>query len=105
MSMTLSGADAGNYSLTQPPALQPISLAKELNVTGAVAADKVYDGTTHATISGAAVEGKVAGDVVNLSNGTTGEFAQASVGTGIEVNTSMSLSGADAANYTLVQPY
>ena len=35
---------------------------------------------------------------------TSGTFAQSDVGTAIAVSTSMTISGADVANYTLLQP-
>ncbi|KOH42808.1 hypothetical protein NC99_43650 [Sunxiuqinia dokdonensis] len=77
---------------------------KELTVTSAVAADKIYDGNTDATISGATLSGLVGSDDVTLGDAATGTFAQATVGTGISVGTAMTISGADAGNYTLTQP-
>src|SRR6056297_3088087 len=103
-SMTISGTDAGNYTLTQPGGLSADITAKELTVTGASAESKVYDGTTDATITGASINGMVSGDDVSLDNAGSGTFAQADVGTGINVSTSMTISGADAGNYTLTQP-
>jgi trimeric autotransporter adhesin len=101
--MTLSGGAAGNYTLTQPTLSANIT-AKTLTVTGAAAISKIYDGNTTATITGGALSGVVGSDVVTLSNNTTGTFATANLGTGIAVTTSMTLSGVDAANYTLTQP-
>lgn len=77
---------------------------KELTVINAVATNKVYDGTTAAIISGAELSGVVAGDTVNLGNDTSGTFADKNVGTGKAVTTAMTISGADASNYTLTQP-
>ncbi|RKD92121.1 MBG domain-containing protein [Mangrovibacterium diazotrophicum] len=102
-SMTISGDDAANYSLTQPSLTAAIT-TKELTVTGAKASDKVYDGSTTATISGASLSGVVGTDAVTLANSTTGTFNQAAVGSSIVVTTTMTLSGDDAANYTLTQP-
>ena len=104
VSMSLSGEDAGNYSLTPPAFLSADITSKELTVSGAAAEDKVYDGTVNASITGGSLEGIIGGDAVTLSGAGAGTFAQAGVGTGIAVTTSMSLAGADAANYTLVQP-
>jgi MBG domain (YGX type)/YDG domain/Secretion system C-terminal sorting domain len=101
--MGISGAASDNYSLTQPTLTATIT-AKELTVTGALAADKSYDGTTDATISGATLEGIVGSDDVALANDATGTFATANSGTDISVTTEMTLTGADAGNYTLVQP-
>jgi hypothetical protein len=76
--------------------------------TGIKANNKVYDGTTAATISLTNVNltGVISGDTVSLAtNGYTATFASASVGTGIGVTVSgLSLTGPSAANYTLSQP-
>ncbi|MGQ7870679.1 MBG domain-containing protein, partial [Sunxiuqinia sp. sy24] len=77
---------------------------KELTVTNAVAASKVYDGNTDAVISGATLSGILGSDDVTLGNTATGNFAQAEAGTNIAVTTSMTISGTDAENYTLTQP-
>ena len=65
--LTLTGADAGNYSLIQPTTTAKITAAT-LTVTGITAATKVYDDKTTATLStaGASLAGKVAVDVVTL---------------------------------------
>jgi|GEM_PF-1703243 len=104
VSLTLSGTAASNYSLTQPTGLTADITAKELTVIGAVASDKVYDGTTDAVITGADLSGVISGDEVILAGGETGTFAQADIGNNIAVTTSMTLSGADAGNYYLTQP-
>ncbi len=77
--------------------------AKELTVSGAVANDKTYDGNTHATISGASLVGIVGSDDVEL-DALVGTFAQATVGTDIEVTAALTLKGADKDNYSLTQP-
>jgi len=101
--MTISGTDSGNYTLTQPTLTGTIT-AKALTVTGAAVTSKVYDGTTAATISGAALSGAVSGDSVTLGSATSGTFANKNVGTGKTVATTMTLSGTDSGNYTLTQP-
>ena len=101
--MTLGGADAGNYSLSQPTLDADIT-AKELTVTGASGDNKVYDGNTDATITGGALVGVEAGDTVTLENAATGTFATATAGTNIAVTSYMTLGGADAGNYSLSQP-
>ena len=103
-SMTLSGVDEGNYSIAQPTTITADITAKELTVSGAIAANKVYDATTDATISGGSLIGLVGADIVNLTNANVGTFAQSDVGTAIDVTTSMTLSGADAGNYSVTQP-
>jgi hypothetical protein len=103
---TLGGADGWKYGLIlddAPTATADIT-AKGLNVVNAVAQNKVYDAGTEAVINGAELSGVVGDEDVTLDNHTTGTFAQSTVGTGITVNTAMTISGADAGNYTLVQP-
>ncbi|WP_107040339.1 YDG domain-containing protein [Brumimicrobium mesophilum] len=97
----LTGADAGNYTLTQPTLTADVT-PFGLTVSGAVADGKVYDGTTDATISGASLVGIIASDVVTLTS--TGTFADPNAATGIAVTSTMTLGGADGGNYTLTQP-
>ncbi|MCG2612178.1 YDG domain-containing protein [Flavobacterium sp. SM15] len=99
---TLSGAQSGNYTLTQPTGLTANITAKPLTVSGAVANNKVYDGTTTATISGATLVGVIAPDAVTLN--PSGTFATANVGVGIAVTSTSTISGAASGNYTLTQP-
>ena len=47
--LSLTGADAGNYVLTPPTTTANITAAT-LTVTGITASNKVYDGTTDATL-------------------------------------------------------
>ena len=107
--LSLSGSAAGNYTLTQPTAQATITSAG-LTVTGITAANKVYDGTTTATIntSSASLTGVIpidAGNVALLTAGATGSFVDANVGTGKVVTiTGLALSGSAAANYALTQP-
>jgi hypothetical protein len=105
--LTISGADSGNYTLTQPTTTANIT-AKNLTVSGVTASNKTYDRTTAATIdtSGATLNGVISGDTVTLNTGSaTGSFATATVGTGKTVTIAgLTISGADAANYTLTQP-
>jgi hypothetical protein len=100
---TITGTDIGNYILTQPIVTADITAAP-LTVSGATVANKEYDGTTTASISGSTLVGKIGSDVVNLANDTAGTFAQATPGTGIVVSTAMTLTGVDAGNYALSQP-
>ncbi len=76
--------NTGSYTIT-PKTLTP------------VASDKVYDGNTTAAVS---ATGLIAGDSVTLSG--SGTFASKNVGTYNNVGiTGITLSGADAGNYTL----
>ncbi|HNT02899.1 MAG TPA: YDG domain-containing protein, partial [Bacillota bacterium] len=102
--MTITGDDAGNYTIAQPVLATANITAKELTVINAEAQDKVYDGTADADIINAELSGVVDGDSVTLENNDAGTFAQATVGTGIEVTTNMTITGDDAGNYTIAQP-
>src|SRR3546814_10284040 len=68
-----------------------------------------YDGTTAATLdsSGGGLTGVFGGDTVTLvSGGASGAFATKNVGTDIPVTaTGYAISGADAGNYTVLQPF
>ena len=100
---SLSGADAGNYTLTaQPATVKATITAKDVTITGLSVVDKVYDGTTTATVSGtAAVSGAIGSDNVTVTDGTA-SFADKNVGTDKTVNfTGYGLGGADAGNYNL----
>jgi outer membrane protein OmpA-like peptidoglycan-associated protein len=107
--LTISGADADNYTLTQPTTTATI-LAKELTVTGVTALSRVYDSTTAATallsLGSAALSGKQGSDTVTLSTASaTATFATKTAETGKTVTVAgLTISGADAANYTLTQP-
>jgi hypothetical protein len=99
---TLSGAGASNYTLTQPTGLSANITPATLTVGGTNVANKVYDGTTTATLTGGTLSGVIGSDSVALTQ--AGAFASANAGTGIAVNASDTLSGAGASNYTLTQP-
>ena len=98
----LTGTDAGNYTVAQPTGLTADITAKPLTVT-ATASDKVYDGSTIATIANIELSGKVGDDTVSLDRTSmTAAFADADVGTNKAVKISgLSLTGKDAANYKL----
>ncbi len=73
-------------------------------ITGITAQDKVYDGSTSATLNtgSATFAGLIAGDTLTVSS-ATGNFVDKNVGTGKTVNiTGLVLGGADLANYNLV---
>jgi hypothetical protein len=105
--LTISGADSGNYTLSQPTTSADIT-AKGLTVSGITAGTKVYDGNTSATlnVSGAALVGVVSGDTVTLGTGSAaGAFANKNVGSGKTVQVSgLTISGTDSGNYSLAQP-
>jgi filamentous hemagglutinin family protein len=94
---------ASNYTLVGGTDWVKITPAP-LTVTGTTAANKVYDGTAVAALSGATLAGLLGSDAVTLGNSTIGTFSNKNVGTGKSVSTAMTISGADSANYSLTQP-
>lgn len=98
----LTGTDAGNYTLTGPTTTTADITQLEVNYTLS-AANKVYDATRTAPISGV-VSGLLAGDDVSFAV-FTGLFDTKTVGTGKTVTvTGAALAGADAGNYSLTGP-
>ena len=98
----LTGADAGNYTLTSPSGITADITPKALSVTGIVGVDRVYDATTSATVdsSGITFNGLVSGDSVTLDS-ITAEFADKNAASGKTVSLSgATYGGADAGNYT-----
>ena len=79
---------------------------KALTITGLTGNNKPFDGNANATASGTAVlSGVVGNDVVTLSGTPVFTFASANAGTGVAISaTGYTLTGADAGNYTLIQP-
>ncbi|MDE2348896.1 MAG: hypothetical protein KGL92_10375 [Gammaproteobacteria bacterium] len=97
-SFVLAGADAKDYTLVQPTGLTANVTPRPLNVT-ASGDNKVYDGTTVATVTLA--DNAIAGDALTI--GSTNAFLSKDVGTGKYVNVSnITLGGVDARDYTLV---
>ncbi len=105
----ITGDAAGNY-------LAPVNFTsddgviteKGLTIIGAVADDKVYDGTTDAVVdfTSASLDGVVDGDVVSINSaGYSATFSQSDVGTDIVVTvTGVTLDGTAADNYEVAQP-
>jgi hypothetical protein len=73
-----------------------------LTVINIVVADKPFDGANTAVLTSASLGGVIPGDNVTLENGTP-VFTGVDIGNGIEIifTTPFSLTGPDAANYTL----
>ncbi|WP_322062284.1 YDG domain-containing protein [Paraburkholderia sp. J63] len=94
---------AGNYTLVGGVDWVTITPAL-LTVLNTTADDKVYDGNRNAALHNALLSGVLGSDSVTLGNDTTGLFDTKNVGTNKPVSTSMTISGTDAGNYTLVQP-
>jgi filamentous hemagglutinin family protein len=103
--LTLSGTDAGNYSVLQPSGLNADITPASLAINGLTANSKVYDATTLATLSGSANVTPLGSDSVSVSGTPTGTFSDKNVGTAKIVSISaFSLTGADAGNYIPIAP-
>jgi hypothetical protein len=99
--LALTGADAGNYTLTQPVLAADI-IARAISGTFTVN-NKVYDGNNSATIVTRGLNGVLPEDAANVvPGGGTATFENANAGTGMSVNcTPFTLSGSEVANYSL----
>jgi len=99
--LSLTGLDAGNYVLFATSATDTADITP-LTVSASITADnKIYDGTTAATLSAASLPAAVGGDSVSFSIGST-LFSDKNVGSGKTVTASgLSLTGTDAGNYLL----
>jgi hypothetical protein len=105
----LSGTDAGNYLLASNTVTTTADItARGLTVAGLSVSDKVYDGTTAASLSGlaGALQGVLSGDTVTLNPGSaSATFSDKNVGQTKSVNLAgLSLSGTDSGNYGLSIP-
>ena len=101
-----NGGLAGNYAVPTTVAATADITPAPLHIAGIVAQNKVYDGTTTANLNtqSAVLTGVIGTDNVQVST-LTGTFASKNVGTDISINTgTVTLSGTDAQDYTLVQP-
>jgi hypothetical protein len=101
--ITLTGSAAGKYMLSPTTAQTTANITQKTVTASVTAANKTYDGTTAATITGCTVNGVVAADAgkVGCSVGKA-NFASAGPGNGIQVNASgITLTGAAASHYTL----
>ena len=101
---TISGADAGNYTLTQPIGLQGNITAKALTISAATIAPKVYDGNNSTgTITPGSLSGLIGTETLTVS--ATGTFADANVGTNKPASITYTLENGTndglATNYSL----
>ena len=101
--ISVSGLASGNYDIAYADGTLAVDRATIAAVTGITAQDKVYDGTTTATLNTgeAAFTGMVAGDALTVAT-AAGTFENKNAGTGKTVAISgLSLGGEDANNYIL----
>ena len=98
--ISLSGADAGNYSFNTK-ATAPANIALRPVTAVVTVSDKTYDATTAAVITGRSLSGVLSGETVTLTGGLA-SFADKNVGSGKTVTTTgLRLSGSSSGNYTL----
>ncbi|MDM4764733.1 YDG domain-containing protein [Pelomonas sp. SE-A7] len=103
--LTLSGANAGNYVVKAAPSLVASITPAPLQVTGVGALSRVYNTTTGVSLTGSPVIAALGGDQLSLGGQLQAVFADKNAGVNKLVLTSgLTLGGADAGNYTLLQP-
>jgi hypothetical protein len=95
--LILTGAEAFDYTLVAPTGLTANVTPRSLTVS-ATGINKVYDGTTAATVS--LTDNPIAGDVLTLSSSDA--FLDSSAGTAKYISVSnITIGGANAADYTV----
>jgi hypothetical protein len=98
---TLTGIDAGNYTLTQPTGLTADITARPLTVSFSTAS-KVYDGNTNAALPAPTFTNIISSDSSRLVLSATGSYDDRNIGTGKVVSFSaLTLSGSASGNYSL----
>ncbi|MDF3002924.1 MAG: cell wall-binding protein, partial [Bacillota bacterium] len=99
----LKGADAAYYSL-QVPELTADIRERDVSISSVDIEDKIYDGTTLASILGATLSWKAAGDDVFVDLPlAVAAFDDAALGSGKQVAiTGLVLAGSDEGNYYLI---
>jgi hypothetical protein len=99
---TITANQTGNATYSAAANVTQSLTVNQKSLTGTFTANnKVYDGTTSATVATRSVTGKVGSDDVSLSGGTAA-FADANVGIGKTVTLAgASLNGTAASNYSL----
>jgi hypothetical protein len=104
---TVSDGNAGgNYGVTTHSATGTIA-KKNLTVSGITASNKVFDGSSAATLNlgGAALVGVISPDAVTLNTGAAvGTFGSSAVGTWTVTVAGLTITGSDSGNYGLTQP-
>ncbi|MFY4863370.1 YDG domain-containing protein, partial [Aliarcobacter butzleri] len=105
--ITLSGADANNYNVVAPNSLTASITQKDLTISNITANNKIYDGTTTATLSNiGTLDGLVTGENLVLNNPTSVIFSSKDVADGIVVTaTGYTIADKDsfkASNYNLL---
>ncbi|MGK5058479.1 YDG domain-containing protein [Janthinobacterium sp. LB2P49] len=100
----LQGTDAANYVLVQPGNVTADIGKVSLTVAGVGAANKVYDATTGASLTGMAKVQALGDDELRVAGGTAHFADKHASNRKTVIVDGYTLQGADAANYELVQP-
>ena len=101
----LAGSDAANYTLsTQPANVEANITPRQITITGVAATDRDYvKDNVKVALTGGELVGVIANDNLGFTLGD-GTISDAKAGSNKVVTTAITLSGADAGNYTLTQP-
>jgi hypothetical protein len=99
LTSSYTGADVGNYTITDQATTTADITAKAITISGITASDKIYDATRTATVDTTKAAGWIAGDTVSVS--ATGLFDNKNVGTGKTVSLASNYSGSDVSNYAI----
>ena len=102
-----NGGLASNYNVLSSTGSSYTVTQKALTINGITADNKVYDGTTSASLntSNVSYSGMISGDSVTLSGSAVGVFANKNVGTHTVTVSGYTLSGQDAGNYVVCLLY
>ncbi|RAI88307.1 MBG domain-containing protein [Algoriphagus yeomjeoni] len=106
-SITLTGADAGSYDIdyTGAPTSAATISAAPISVVGFSSNNKVYDGTTIASLSGTPSVTGIGADDVSVTGTPIANFLQSNVGVAIPITvTGLTLDGLDKDNYVIIPP-
>ncbi|HEV2501721.1 MAG TPA: YDG domain-containing protein [Mesorhizobium sp.] len=100
--LTLGGSDAGNYTLANTTASTSADISKaSLLLVDLAAANKIYDGSRSATLTGGHLDGLFGSDQVSFTH-SNALFSDKNAGTGkVVILGGITLSGRDAANYSI----
>ncbi|MES2207502.1 MAG: YDG domain-containing protein, partial [Pseudomonadota bacterium] len=102
--VSLTGIDANNYLVVTPSDLTANISNKPITISGIIASNKNYDGTTTAQIKGGSLSGLVINDNLSFVLGS-GSFSDKNAGSSKAITiTGSQLLGQDAANYALFEP-
>jgi uncharacterized repeat protein (TIGR02543 family) len=102
-SLSLGGAEATNYTLTQPTGLTGTITTAQLTIDGISGVNRIYDATTDATITGTpAYVGLQNGETFTVTGTLSASFDTKGIGTAKPITVSGYL--APSANYSISQP-